>query len=145
MGLQLHPSMRRTVLEELAEVVGAQHAPVFLQQFEDRLPSLIHEGITEQQKVSKVNHHSQHRGVNGIGQCFVRWAPKFRYIVGLLFGADNAADDKFLKTIERDNCDIKLQPTYKPLAQIVVAKPVKLETVAKEPRALETIPKNPES
>lgn len=123
---QIHPRMRRQIMEELAAHHPAEIVPKLFAQFARRLPQLIAEGMLGQIELSKFNAAARHRGVDGLGQCMERWHPKFRYVLALLYGEDLATDEKFLKGVERDNCKIKMKPRYERIARIVVDKPVSL-------------------
>jgi len=112
------PKKRSPVYAELVHQFGETAAEIFWTEYEKRLPARIHQAILDQTAVSKANADAAHRGVDGIGQCTMRWAPSFKLMVGELFGIESAADEDFLKTIERDNCYVKFKPTYQRKATI---------------------------
>ena len=112
------PKTRSPVFAELVHQFGETAANIFWLEYEKRLPERIKQAMLDQQTVSIINAKAQHRGVDGLGQCAIRWAPTFRHIIGELFGIDKAADDDFLATIERDNDFVKFSPNYQKLARI---------------------------
>ena len=107
-------------MDELRHTLGGdadlarQWAEIYKQAAEEQLA----EALIEQLGVSIANHQSEHRGVNGLGQCTLRIGEKLnawlhQYVPGYVY------DETFLRKFIADNQHMCLKPTYLRKAQII--------------------------